>query len=149
MEGIIKFNDFFIESTSQVPLSNDIEKIDMETSKNVSSSDTTNQELSNDITELEYDDFGKLDGDWEIESIIDIVTAEDDDKVTESSTGIMGTHIDLGNKEIKRGKVFYITAMVKKPGNTSMFSQSKMSVIKVRVVDIYYGLSQLNKIINK
>jgi hypothetical protein len=52
-----------------------------------------------------------------------------------------------GNKEIKPGKIIHITAMVKRPGSSSMYAQSRMAVIKVRVVDIYFGLSHLNKIL--
>lgn len=46
------------------------------------------------------------------------------------------------NKEIKRGEVLYITAMVQKK-NTNWNS---MAVFKVRVVDMYKGLSILNSL---
>jgi len=38
--------------------------------------------------------------------------------------------------------------MIKKPGH-SMTSPATQAVIKLRIVDIYQGLSYLNKVINK
>ena len=50
---------------------------------------------------------------------------------------------DLGGKEAKRGDILYITAMVqKKKGNYNQ--NSSMAVLKVRIIDMYNGLSILN-----
>lgn len=102
-------------------------------------------ELSTDIenTELEMD-FDKISsGEFEIESIIDIF--HDPKDIKENFVGI---NSDLTKKEVKRGDTIYITAMIKKPGN-SMTSPATQAVLKLRIVDIYQGLSYLNKIINK
>jgi hypothetical protein len=102
-------------------------------------------ELSKDITdkelEIEFDEI-KNSG-FEIESIIDIFN--DPKKIKEGYTGIPS---DLTNKELNRGDIIYITAMVRKTGH-SVSSPACQAVIKLRIVDIYRGLSYLNKVINK
>jgi len=79
----------------------------------------------------------------EIESIIDIFLGDQEIK-----ENYIGTPSNLTDKPIKRGDTIYITAMVRKSGH-SMTSPAVQSVIKLRVIDIYHGLSYLNKVINK
>jgi len=85
----------------------------------------------------------KIDGEIEIVSIKDIFN--EPEKLIES--GIIGINNDLSNKDLKRGDIVYITAMIRKKGS-SMSSPTTQAVIKVRVVDIYNGFSYLNKVIN-
>lgn len=99
------------------------------------STDIENDELNIDVESL-------INGDYEIVSIIDIFN--EPEKLVES--GLVGINADLTNKDIKRGDIVYITAMVRKSGS-SMTSPGTQSVIKLRIVDIYSGLAQLNKII--
>ena len=101
------------------------------------------KELSLDIEEkcLEVD-IEKIDSDGiSIESIIDVITEE---SIKENYIGVP---TDLTSKPVKRGDVIYITAMIRKDGS-SMTSPATQAVIKLRVVDIYNGLSYLNKVIN-
>ena len=102
-------------------------------------------ELSNDIesNELEVDFDRVKSGEIEIESVIDVFLDPKDIK-----ENYIGLNYDLSKKELKRGDTFYITAMVKKKG-TSINSPASQAVIKVRIIDIYNGLSYLNKVINK
>jgi hypothetical protein len=103
-------------------------------------------ELSSDIDRKDLEiDIEKLKGEYQIEEILDIFTDPKDIPVKE---GVMGVKADLSNKEIKRGEIIYITALVRKAGH-SVSSPAVQSVIKLRVVDIYHGLSMLNKVINQ
>lgn len=106
------------------------------------------QELSDDIEKevLDLKDGeikSKSNDKFEIESVIDVFTDPKDLPLTES--GLVAINADLSNKDIKRGDVVYITAMVRKEGQ-SFSSPSTQAVIKLRIVDIYHGLSYLNKI---
>lgn len=102
-------------------------------------------ELSKDIEdkdlEISIDDIKS--GKFEIESIIDVF--QDPKDIKENFVGLQS---DLTKKEVKRGDTIYITAMIKKTGH-SMSSPATQAVIKLRVIDIYNGLSYLNKVINK
>jgi hypothetical protein len=102
--------------------------------------------LSDDISNLPQIDIEKIkSGEYEIENVIDVFLDPNDIKLQES--GIIGITTDLTNKEVKRGDTVYITAMLRKSGSTSFSSPSIQAVLKLRVVDIYHGLSYLNKII--
>jgi hypothetical protein len=103
--------------------------------------------LSTDIENIVEIDIDKIkNGEYEIESVIDVFLGEDKEyNIVES--GIVGITTDLTNKEAKRGDTVYITAMLRKSGTTSFSSPSIQSVLKCRIVDIYHGLSYLNKYI--
>ena len=104
-------------------------------------------ELSDDIKSDDFEiSFDKIKSEeFEIVNIIDIFySPEAIDKLKEN---FLGVNTDLTKKEIKRGDEIYITAMIRKKGS-SMTSPSTQAVIKLRVVDIYNGLSYLNKFIN-
>ena len=104
--------------------------------------------LSNDIEDkdLEINIETIKSGEYYIDSILDIipdVETEFEEPISES--GLVAVDADFTNKPIKRGDVVYITALVKKKG-ASMSSPATQSVVKLRVVDIYPGLSKLNSI---
>lgn len=102
-------------------------------------------ELSKDVEKEELEvDIDRI-KEFEIESIIDIFTEPEDKTVKEN---IIGVPSSLTNKEVKRGDLVYITAMIRKPGQ-SFTSPATQAVLKLRVVDIYQGLSYLNKVINQ
>lgn len=106
------------------------------------------QELSDDIEKevLDLEDVqikSKSNQTFEIESIIDVFADPKDLPLTES--GLVAMNADLSNKDIKRGDTVYITAMVRKEGQ-SFSSPATQAVIKLRIVDIYHGLAYLNKI---
>ena len=100
---------------------------------------------------IEVDDIEKLEGEWEIEAIQDVILDIDEaierfgsDFVNEAGSAI-GTHADLSVKEVKRGETMFITALLRKKGTTSFNAQAVQGVLKVRVVDIFYGLQYLDK----
>lgn len=101
-------------------------------------------EVSNDIDNKDLKiEVEKIEGPIEIESIVDIFVEPEEDSTNEN---LIALNTDLSNKEIKRGDIVYITAFIKKPGH-SMTSPSTQSILKLRVVDIYQGLAQLNRLI--
>lgn len=100
-------------------------------------------EVSNDLDKKELEiEVEKIDEPIEIESIVDIFVESEDDTTNEN---LIALNTDLSNKEVKRGDVVYITAFIKKPGH-SMTSPATQSILKLRVIDIYQGLSQLNRL---
>lgn len=100
--------------------------------------------VSDDIEEMQDDlndsaEKNKLDGEWVIDSIIDVTKNKPD-----LNEAII-INAELGDKTVKRGDFIYITAMIhRKTG--SAYHQQQMGVIKVRVVDIYNNLFILNSI---
>lgn len=108
------------------------------------------KDLSTDIKDQE--EFELVDGEikskssdkFEIESVIDVFVDPKDLEIKES--GLVAINSDLTQKPVKRGDTLYITAMIRKEGQ-SFSSPSTQAVIKLRVVDIYHGLSYLNKLI--
>jgi len=101
------------------------------------------KEVSNDIQDLNNQidsqiEGTKLDGEWEIVSVVDV--SVENPQIKEAII----INAELGNKPVKRGDVIYITAQLKKPGQSQAYNASKMGVIKVRVVDIYNTMLVLN-----
>ena len=99
--------------------------------------------LSDDIEDLKDDIDSssketKLDGEWEIASIIDV------SKNKPVNEAII-INAELGDKTIKRGDYIYITAMIHRKGSTA-YHQQQMGVVKVRVTDIYNNLFILNSL---
>lgn len=102
-------------------------------------------QLSDDIvilSKLDSGDYEEIKEPVEIVQITGIITDEDEiAKLDEAS----GTHIntDLSLKEVKRGQELWITCLLKKPNSLALNSQS-LGLIKVRIIDIFYGLSKLS-----
>lgn len=102
-------------------------------------------QLSDDIvilSKLDSGDYEEIKEPVEIVQITGIITDEDEiAKLDEAS----GTHIntDLSLKEVKRGEEIWITCLLKKPNSLALNSQS-LGLIKVRIIDIFYGLSKLS-----
>lgn len=105
-------------------------------------------ELSDDIEKLDFTDInndgGEPETDWIIDEVLD-VSLDDPDETNENAITL---HSDLSNRETKRGDIIWITALVKRK-NGSINNPAKQAVIKCRVVDIFFGLHHLSKVINK
>lgn len=102
------------------------------------------KELSSDIEKQDLEiDIDILKGEYQIEEILDVFLDPKDMPISENFMGI-----NLSNREIKRGELVYMSALVKKNGH-SQSSPAIQCVIKLRVVDIYNGLQYLNKVINQ
>ena len=110
-------------------------------------SDDLKNGLSDDVEELDdvlsKDELkDKLGGSWEIVSIVDVSVKE---PVNENLKPII-INAEVGNRPIKRGEYIYITAQIKKPGQSTAYHHSQMGVIKVRVIDIYNTMLVLNNL---
>lgn len=103
-------------------LSNDLENLD----------DVLDDNLSDEIK------MSIVDGEWEIESIVDISTNPPKEELNEAII----INAELGSKPVKRGDFIYITALINKKGN--YVHPSQMGVIKVRITEIYNTLLILN-----
>ena len=90
---------------------------------------------------------------WEIDSIISIMDEDpaksEQERLETDEVSEAITFDATVPKDVKRGDHIWITALIKRKGATSMNDSGRQAVIKLRVVDIYYGLQHLNKIINR
>jgi len=103
-----------------------------------------NQNLQDDITTLvkDGDDYVKTTEPLELVQVTGILTDEEEiAKLEENMT--IDKSLNVG--EVKRGQIIWLTALLKKPGTS--YNNQTLGVIKVRVVDYYYGLSKLNNVI--
>lgn len=101
------------------------------------------ENLSKDILFLQTEEgYEKIKEPFEIVQITGILSKEESDKIEESMVVHAGsTFIE---SEVKRGQTIYLTAILKKPGNS--YDANKQGVIQCRIVDIFLGLSKLNSI---
>ncbi len=105
--------------------------------------ETEQQALSNDINSFKDIDVSKLeklkDGEFTIVGIQDV--SLDDPRITNPVLEeAMIVNADLGGKEVKRGDIIWITALIKK----NNYNINSMAVIKTRIIDLYQSLSVLN-----
>jgi len=106
--------------------------------------------LSSDIValkELENGYIEKVEGPIEIIQIADII--KDSDRIKKLEEAIVGGphfNADLGNKDVKRGDIIWVTALAQKPNTASWNVQPSYHVLKCRIVDIFYGLNKLKTI---
>lgn len=105
--------------------------------------------LSKDVVALSKLDTGEyepIEGDVDILQITGAVT--DDEEIKEIEK-VIKENITLDTslvlKDIKRGDIIYLTALLEK-SKTSSWNAQTMGVVKVRIVDYYYGLNKLRTI---
>ena len=114
-------------------------KIESDSNKGIEIDKSSEKEdLADDLTNIQkvIDKAEKLeDSEYTIIGIND-VSMDIPDNIDEATI----INADLGGKEAKRGDLLYITAMVQKKNA----NWNSMAVLKVRVVDMYKGLSILN-----
>ena len=104
------------------------------------------QPLSDDIiamSKLDNGDYQKVKGPVNIVQITGIITDEDEIKRLDEIAGGPVLNTDLSLKQVKRGQEIWITCLLQKP-SSSVFNSQTMGCLRVRVVDIYYGLSKLS-----
>jgi hypothetical protein len=107
------------------------------------------QNLSSDIEilkKLDNGEYTKASGSFDIVKIIGIITDENEVNKLEEASGGFQLSTDLTVKEIKRGDIIWLTALLKRPHATTAFNQTTMGVIKARIIDYYYGLNKLKYI---
>ena len=126
MANIKKFNEY------TNPLNSTISIKDKKRDKNLADDLTSIQDELNKVEKAKNSD------EFEIVSILDI--SKEEPKDLKEAVVI---NAELGNKEVKRGDIMYITAMLKKKKGT-WAGPNVMGIVKVRVVDIFNSLSLLN-----
>tara|TARA_R110000772_G_scaffold2410_1_gene8311 strand:- start:34083 stop:34475 length:393 start_codon:yes stop_codon:yes gene_type:complete len=119
----------------------------------------TQDPLMNDLENIETVDEspeGFNPKEWEIDEVIEVLTEDpaksEVDRIEDIDEGggvdeaiTFDTQVP---KDIERGSYIWITAMIKRKG-TNYNDPGRQAVIKLRCVDIYYGLAHLNKVINQ
>jgi hypothetical protein len=114
----------------------------------------TQEILMDDVEKIEIEKIDFDPKEWEVDKIIDIQTddpRESEEKRIEGSIEESNSTVTFDTnvpKDIKRGDHIWITALIKRK-DTSYNDPGRQAVIKVRVIDIYYGLSHLNKVLNQ
>lgn len=106
------------------------------------------QPLSDDIiamSRLDNGDYKKVKGPVKIVQITGVITDEDEIKRLDEIAGGPVLNTDLSLKQVKRGDTIWLTALLQKPSSSTVYNSQTMSVIKARIVDIYYGLNKLNQ----
>ncbi|MDY0270802.1 hypothetical protein [Trichloromonas sp.] len=102
--------------------------------------------LSKDIIILSKDEngnFEKIDEPVNILQITGIVTDKEDlKKIEEAFT--LDTSVVV--KDVKRGDILYLTCLLEKTSSSARNAQN-WGILKVRVVEYYYGLNKLNTLI--
>ena len=130
MKSINNFNKFLETKTKEDSdkLSSDIENVDME---------IEGEKVDN--------------NDYEIEEILDVIipSKEKEREYGNVDESTVSVHSDMTVKEAKRGDIIWVTALLRRRGTTSLTSPAVQGVLKVRIVDIFYGLQYLKKVLNK
>ena len=107
------------------------------------------QPLSDDVialAKLDTEEYEEIKGPVSISQITGVVTDPDEIKEIEKAIKenvTLDTSLIL--KDVKRGQIIYLTALLEKSKTASWNSQT-MGVVKCRIVDFYYGLNKLRTI---
>ena len=104
------------------------------------------QFLSDDIiaiSKLDNGEYVKIKEPVEIVQITGMLTDEDEIKKLDEIAGGPVINTDLSLKQVKRGQEIWITALLQKPTST-VYNTQTIGLLKVRIIDIFYGLSKLS-----
>ena len=105
------------------------------------------QPLSDDIlaiSKLDNGDYEKVNGPIEIVKITGVITDEDEIKKLNEIAGGPVINTDLSLKQVKRGDTIWLTVLLQKPSSSAVYNAQTLGVLKVRITDIFYGLSKLS-----
>jgi len=106
------------------------------------------QPLSDDIiaiSKLDNGDYKKVEGPMEIVKITGIIDNPDDIKKLDEIAGGPVLNTDLSLKQVKRGEIIWLSAIIQKPNSSSSYNTQTLCTIKARIVDWYTGLNKLNQ----
>lgn len=112
--------------------------------------------LSDDITilkKLDNGDYEKVKGPINVVQVTGVITDDKEiDKIenqlSEAVPGAPVFNTDLRLKQVKRGDIIWVTALLEKPNATTAWNAQTMGVLKCRIVDYYYGLNKLKYVNN-
>ena len=105
------------------------------------------QPLSDDIiaiSKLDNGDYEKITEPVEIVQITGLLTDEDEIKKLNEIAGGPVINTDLSLKQVKRGQEIWITCLLQRPSSSAVYNSQTMGCLKLRVLDIFYGLSKLS-----
>jgi hypothetical protein len=105
------------------------------------------QPLSDDIiaiSKLDNGEYQKIKGPVEIVQITGVITDENEIKKLDEIAGGPVINTDLSLKQVKRGQEIWITCLLQKPSSSTVYSSQTMGCLRVRIIDVYYGLSKLS-----
>ena len=104
------------------------------------------QPLSDDIialSKLDNGEYEKVKGPIQIVQITGMIDDPEEIKKLDEIAGGPVISTDLALKQVKRGQELWITCLLQKP-STAVYNSQTMGVLKVRIIDIYFGLSKLS-----
>jgi len=107
--------------------------------------------LSDDITiirKLENGDYEKVKGPINVVQVTGVITDDKEiqkieNQLSEKVPGAPVFNTDLLLKQVKRGDIIWVTALLERPNATTSWNAQTMGVLKCRIVDYYYGLNKL------
>lgn len=106
--------------------------------------------LSDDIlamSKLDTGEYEPIEGEISIVQVLGIVDDPTEIKNIEKSIKENFTiDTSLNLKNVKRGEILWITALLQKDNKSQTLNSQTLGVVKVRVVDYFYGLNKLNQI---
>lgn len=105
------------------------------------------QTLSDDIiaiSKLDNGDYEKVKGPVNIVQITGVITDEDEIKRLDEIAGGPVLNTDISLKQVKRGQEIWITCLLQRPSSSAVYNSQTLGLLRVRITDIYYGLSKLS-----
>lgn len=103
--------------------------------------------LSNDIFLVKKDELIPIDPqEYEVVSIIDIITDQEQIKKIENANDIKSTNLNY--RDVKQNDVVYITVMLRARNKSTATPNGCVGVLKCKVLQTYYGLTVLNQLKN-
>jgi hypothetical protein len=107
------------------------------------------QPLSDDIiaiSRLDNGEYRKIEGPMEIVQITGMIEDPEEIKKLDEIAGGPVLNTDLSLKQVKRGQEIWITCLLQRPSSSVVYNTQSMGLLKVRIIDIFYGLSKLSTI---
>jgi hypothetical protein len=103
------------------------------------------KDLSDDIVALSKLEDGTYEEIKEPVSILQVTGMITDPEEIKQIEEAFTLDTSLAIKDIKRGDILWLTALLERTSGSSINSQ-KLGVVKVRVVDYFFGLNKLNQV---
>ena len=81
----------------------------------------------------------------EIVQVTGIIDDPEEIKKLDEVAGGPVLNTDISLKQVKRGQEIWITCLLQKPSSSTVYNTQSYGVLKVRIIDIFYGLNKLNQ----
>lgn len=104
-----------------------------------------NANLADDITILDKETLEPIDPEqYEIDKVIDVITDVEEIKKFEGASNINRT--DLNYRQVGKNDILWLTVMLKARNNSAALPLGEMGVVKVKVLQTFYGLNKLKQL---